>query len=117
MFAPTSWKLKALAATFVSAWAGGLATGGAIWGGEDARYVPPSSAEVSSVSPSQRLLDAHDCWTRQAPADMRNKVPGHVVVTKRTGQIVYGGPRLVTRAIDQQLADKPYGLTIWGFCR
>jgi hypothetical protein len=48
---------------------------------------------------------------------MRDKVPGHVVVTKRTGQTVYGGPRLVTRAIDQQFADKPYGLTIWGFCR
>lgn len=100
----------------VAAWGVRLMTGGALYADDAASQPPSSRAAQASVTPSH-LLEAHDCWTLQAPADMRGQVPGHVVVTTRSGAAKYAGPRLVKAALDQQFAHKPAGLTIWGFCR
>jgi hypothetical protein len=48
---------------------------------------------------------------------MRGQVPGHVVVTTRSGRAVYGGPRLTAKALEHQFGHKRAGLTVWGFCR
>ena len=115
------WRVKLAAFLVLSAWAGGMATGGAIASDDQAALQAdlgtspstPPTAETRALD----LYNAHDCWRDKAPADMRGRVPGHVVVTRRNGRTVYGGPRLVSRALDQQFANKPAGLKIWAFCR
>ena len=77
---------------------------------------PPAVASDSAPTPA-RLLEAHHCWTHQAPHAMQGKVPGHVVVTTRSGKTRYGGAHLVGRALDQEFAHKRAGLTVWAFCR
>ncbi len=86
-------------------------------GGGGALWAP--SAPTSEPAPSrvEHLLDVHDCWSGAAPAEMRHRIPGHVVVTTRRGRTVYGDPRLVGKALDQEFAHKRAGLTIHGFCR
>ena len=101
---------------FVMAWGIRLALGGQLDGHVEGHYAPATPAGEAVAAPSH-LLDQHGCWTSQAPADMRGKVPGHVVVSTPSGRIVYGGTRLVAKALDQQFANKPAGLTVWGFCR
>jgi len=94
-----------------------------LWAGPSAQGVPssptsePSPASEPSPSRAQRLVEAHGCWTGPAPADMRDRVPGHVVVTTRADRTVLGGTRLVRRALDQAFGDKPAGLEIHAFCR
>jgi len=100
----------------IAAWGVRLAMSGQLYADADVHYVPSSPTVEASVTPSH-LLEAHGCWRGQAPADMRNRLPRHVVVTTRTGRTVYGGPALVGQALDQQFAHKPAGLTIHGFCR
>jgi hypothetical protein len=97
----------------VAAWAARFAVGGAVYADDDVASTPATQA---AVTPSH-LIESHDCWSERAPADMRDRLPGHVVVTTRSGRTVYGGPRLVGKALDQQFAHKPAGLTVWGFCR
>lgn len=63
------------------------------------------------------LLREHGCWAGAAPADMKGKLPGHVVVTTAQDRTVYAGVRMVGKALDQQFGGKHYGLTVWGFCR
>lgn len=60
------------------------------------------------------LVEAHDCWTGEAPADV--EVPGHVVVTVGNDTI-YGGPRLVGKALSQIFDGANHGLVVHGFCR
>lgn len=62
------------------------------------------------------LIDAHDCWTGAAPADMVGVLPGHVVVTV-DGVTRYAGQRMVGKALDQTFGNKDHGLTVVGFCR
>jgi hypothetical protein len=100
----------------VAAWGLKLAVSGLLWPGDQAQHVPSSPAAESPATPDD-LLHRHDCWRQDPPRDMRHQLPGHVVVTTRSGRTVYGGTRLVGRALDQELADKPAGLTVWGFCR
>ena len=101
---------------FVMAWGIRLAAGGQLFAHE-AHYAPLPAPTVEAVVTPDHLLDKHGCWSDQAPADMRGKLPGHVVVSTRSGRTVYGGTRLVGMALDQQFAHKPAGLTVWGFCR
>jgi hypothetical protein len=101
---------------FVAAWGLRLAVTGVLWADHEAHYAPSTPA-VEAVATPSHLLDRHACWTDRAPADMRGRLPGHVVVSTRSGRTVYGGTRLVGMALDQQFAHKPAGLTVWGFCR
>ena len=94
-----------------------LVAGGLIWTGSTAQSLPSSPASDPAPSRAQELVEDHGCWTGPAPADMRFEVPGHVVVTTRAGRTVYGGPRLVSKALDQQFAHQRHGLVIHGFCR
>lgn len=72
------------------------------------RHDPP-------VPPSTSLVVAHDCWTGKAPADVT--IPGHVVVTLPTGEVRYGGERLVSKALRQLFDGEHHGLTVHAFCR
>ncbi len=94
-----------------------LVAGGLLWTGSTAQSLPSSPAAEPAPSRAERLVETHGCWTGPAPADMRDQVPGHVVVTTRAGRTVYGGPRLVRKALDQVFADRPGGLGIHAFCR
>src|SRR3954451_22189640 len=85
----------------VAAWGVRLSTSGGLYAHDDDVHYPSSPAAEAAPTPGH-LLEAHACWTGHAPADMRNRLPGHVVVTTRSGRTVYGGPRLVGRALDQQ---------------
>lgn len=62
------------------------------------------------------LVDEHDCWSGEAPADMRGVLPGHVVVTVGLVSRV-GGDRLVGQALEQIFDGVDHGLTVHGFCR
>jgi hypothetical protein len=100
---------------FVATWAVRLAAGGLLWSDDGHSGTPRPASDASTTI--AHLLHAHDCWREKAPADMRGQVPGHVVVTTRSGRTVYGGPRLAGKALEQQFGHKRAGLTVWGFCR
>lgn len=87
----------------------------------------PTAATV--VTPEQRapvveaplrsevLVQKHDCWTGEAPADMEGKIPGHVVITE-AGRTFLGGPAKVSIALDVVFAGAESEIeTIHGFCR
>lgn len=80
--------------------------------------IAPADVPASSITAPEAivLLDAHDCWTGDAPADMRGVLPGHVVVVI-DGDARLGGERMVGKALDQLFGDVDHGLTVVGFCR
>ena len=75
----------------------------------------PVVANGRGVSPAERVVEAHDCWTGQAPPDMRGRLPGHVVVT-RNGRTVYSTAQ-VGPALEQLFEGTDHGLTVHAFCR
>lgn len=82
-------------------------------------YTPASApaADVMDTRPDiaaspTALLEAHDCWTGEAPADMAGVIPGHVVT-----QNGYQGAAAVGRAFEQIFDGADHGLTVYGFCR
>lgn len=86
--------------------------GGQMVGNDDPT---PAERPAPSTSPTG-LVEAYDCWTGQAPADMEGKVPGHVVVTQ-DNVARYAGPRVVAQALAQVFDGEDHGLTIHAFCR
>lgn len=83
-------------------------------------FVSPETPAAQSIvegSPAD-LITKHGCWTGEAPADMEGVLPGHVVVTKDGATApVYGGSRLVGKALEQIFEGKNHNLTVHGFCR
>ena len=68
---------------------------------------------------AQELIEAHDCWTGAAPADMEGVLPGHVVATRAGRQAVHSR-RLVGPALDQLFAEpteRTRTLVVHAFCR
>lgn len=85
--------------------------------GDTMTYAPAEIAPSTVKTPATTaLLERHDCWTDEAPADMGGQIPGHVVITV-DGQPRLGGDRLVGKALDQLFGDTNHGLTVVGFCR
>ena len=76
---------------------------------------PRTVAQRPAPGSAAALVAEHDCWTRDAPADMVGQFPGHVVATVR-GRTVYSA-RLVGPALDRVFGDADNGLTVHGFCR
>lgn len=91
---------------------------------------PPEQQSLPSHTEFARdLVERHDCWTGDAPADVT--VPGHVVITLLDGKgesTFVGGRRLVGPALDYVLAgDRSFRLhggeatwrigTVHAFCR
>lgn len=90
---------------------------------------PPEQGLPSHTEFARDLVERHDCWTGDAPADVT--VPGHVVVTlvDEQGESTFvGGRRLVGPALDYVLAgDRSFRLhggeatwrigTVHAFCR
>lgn len=68
------------------------------------------------VSHVETLIEAHDCWTDEAPGDTRGVSPGHVVVTV-DGRTRYAGERMTGKALEQLFGGVDHGLTVHGFCR
>ena len=69
-------------------------------------------------TPAERLLRRHDCWTGEAPRDMRGKLPGHAVIQWGSqGAVHTGDPAEVGAAIDHVFSGRHPGLTVYGFCR
>lgn len=73
---------------------------------------PPTTPAAPAPGSPAALVEAHDCWTGDAPADMVGKMPGHVVTDNG-----YRGAAEVERALDQVFAGADHGLTVYGFCR
>lgn len=74
------------------------------------------SAHPNAPGSPGAVIDAHDCWTGAAPADV--EIPGHVVVTL-PGHLAatYGGRRLTGLALEQIFNHHEHGLTVHAFCR
>lgn len=98
----------------------GFLLGAVIFAQHAATLEQPQATAKPTLSTSQMqvktLVEEHHCWNGPAPADMEGKTPGHVVVTV-DGDVVYGGPVLVEKALNQVFAGIDAGLTVWGFCR
>lgn len=78
----------------------------------------PASTNPRSTGSAAALIELHDCWSGDAPADMRHKVPRHAVVTRPgSAQPEYVGGRTVDRALAHVFAGKRPDLTVHGFCR
>jgi hypothetical protein len=120
-------KPKTLGQTMARSLAGalvlfGIAAQPVIWGSNDHVEAIEGHPGVSQVerpvaegSP-QALLEAHDCWTGEAPADMQGVIPGHVVVS--IGAVPeYRGATMVGQAFDQIFDGINHGITVHGFCR
>jgi hypothetical protein len=75
----------------------------------------PTQPTVEPVSPAEQMADQHGCWSRQAPADMTGKMPGHVVVTVE-GRTIYSTAQ-VGPALEQVFEGADHGLTVHAFCR
>ena len=72
---------------------------------------------VPSKTYAQRLMDKHDCWSGEAPADVW--MPGHVVV-RYSDDIAarYAGPKAVHDALEFTFNDATNGVAVvYGFCR
>lgn len=66
-------------------------------------------------SPAEILAGIHGCWAGEAPADMRGKIPGHVVMTLPSGRTVYSTD--VDRAMRHVFETPERGLMVHAFCR
>jgi hypothetical protein len=75
---------------------------------QDVGYIKP----LTTPDPVAELIDAHDCWTDAAPADMVGKFPAHAIVGGK-----YVGKRLTDQAFDQAIGGHDHGLTVSAFCR
>lgn len=78
--------------------------------------------QVMEIRPSHpgspaALIEQHNCWTGEAPADMAGKAPGHVVVSPEAKAPRYAGAGLVAKALAQTFNGVDHGLTVHGFCR
>lgn len=65
------------------------------------------------------LMDRHDCWNGEAPADMQDVIPGHVVI-RYDGDVAatYRGERAVGDALEFIFDDADNGVVeVVGFCR
>lgn len=81
---------------------------------------PPAPAPAPPAEPSraQLLIEKHDCWTGDAPADMKGKIPGHVVLTLKNGRTVYHGDLGVEAALQHVFEGPLPGIrTVHAFCR
>lgn len=76
---------------------------------------PTTAAEIPErPDPVATLVEAHDCWTGDAPADV--EIPGHVIVTE--GGFTYrAGADGVGRALAQIFDGVDHGLDVHAFCR
>lgn len=72
---------------------------------------PPRVIETRDIP--QQMMDAHDCWSGQAPADMRNKIPAHAVVELDARR----GPQYVGSQIGFDIWLHGHPGTLYGFCR
>lgn len=82
--------------------------------------VPESDPVVRphAIGAPVELMDRYDCWSGDAPKDMANKVPGHVIIRpENKGTVVYGGPKMVHLAFEQLFKNAPTEHEIFGFCR
>jgi len=88
--------------------------------GAAAFYHPASATtdlNITKPEPSVAgsLSKAHGCWSGEAPADMKGKFPGHVVVTYQ-GQTVYSAT-LVGPAMDHTFKNEYPGMVVHAWCR
>lgn len=79
------------------------------------------SATFKPATPvvQESLVEQHDCWTGEAPADMEGVLPGHVVIRfKREVNAEYRGSKAVGVALDHIFtAPNPDVAEVLGFCR
>ena len=94
----------------------GLGLGHVVHPNASPSLTPTASAVPGTVA---ELMTTHQCWTGPGdiPADMKQQIPGHVVLTTAAGRAVYGGPTWVHKALEQQFNGQDYRLEIAGFCR
>lgn len=93
----------------------------AIGGGFDMpeRATDEQVMEIRPAHPGSpaALIEAHDCWTGEAPVDMAGKIPGHIVVSPAAQAPRYAGGRMVSKALAQTFGGADHDLIVHGFCR
>lgn len=79
---------------------------------------PAVSIEKDAPAESPRsLVESLDCWTGAAPADMAGKIPGHVIVRDKHGDLRHAGSAAVDKALGQIFEGEDHGLNVYAFCR
>lgn len=80
--------------------------------------VEPEAPVAPEPSRAEVLVEKHDCWTGEAPADMVGVVPGHVVLTLKNGKTVYHGSLGVEAALQHVFEEPLPGIkAVHAFCR
>lgn len=83
--------------------------------------VPPESPESAAPTAAEVLLQEHDCWTDEVPADMEGFLPPSVVLTFGNTEPTWSDdPVVVGWAIDTVFGERPKAsskITVHGFCR
>lgn len=62
------------------------------------------------------VIETYGCWTGEAPADMQNVIPGHVLLSTPTGPVL-GGQKKVEKAFEQIFDNIDHDLKVIAFCR
>lgn len=96
------------------AWVAALLIGGGV-GYLIADREPPMTPRYEFPDRTAQLLDQHDCWTGEAPADV--EIPGGVVLTLPGKSEPQFSRRLVGPALEQIFGDGTTEYRIHGFCR
>lgn len=93
----------------------GIGAAGALAYQQVAPQPEPISYEDVQEQPSRAevLIERHDCWTSDAPADMRGELPGHAVVTVG-GRVRYTDS---TAALEHVFHSEHPQMVVHGFCR
>lgn len=112
-------------AGFALAYVAGLALTGSTHGVGDLDYATPESPEAAQVVEAHerdvdraaRLVERHDCWTGEAPADVT--WPGGVVLSRVDERPrFYSADAVVDGALDHLFTSPdPEVVAVWGFCR
>lgn len=110
---------------FAAAYVGGLAATGSTHGVGDMDMVAPEQGavaidqEIADQRRAARLVERHDCWTGDAPADAAGEIPGGVVLAeigKRPR--FYSNDAIVGGALDHLFVESdPTIVAVFGFCR
>jgi hypothetical protein len=75
--------------------------------------------EPVETTGAEALIAEHGCWQGEAPADQRDQIPGHVVVSQAPGAPAIYSAELVDDALEVLFGapgEAPSELVIHAFC-
>lgn len=78
---------------------------------------PPAHPATPLLNPAGPVMARHGCWSGQAPAKWRDRLPGGVVYAVGQGRPRYSAdPVIVGHALDEVLGKRAATMRVFGFC-